>query len=288
MIADRAVVHSGRRFGREANAAYSVLRVLKPGLCVDAGAAVGRTVRKMLAASPASRVVAYEPFANNHPYFVRNVGEDPRVTLRPVAVADRAGREPFVVSKMVEGVVPGWAGELRGYSALGRLGEAGDKGARPVDVVTLDAELDEPVRFLKIDVQGAELRVLKGASNLMHGPGIDVVYVEFNGERGVLELLHAQGYVLFDCVYLTWPTRRYFRNWFGGRHLVPGWEIVDEDTTSMGDRAALVWPRVAARRFASYCAWFFANRLLRCGLQTDLLCVHARVLPRILAAFPEG
>ena len=279
---DPKSVNCGRRFGEHCNAAYDLLGKLEPGLCVDVGAAIGRATRRILNASPASRVVAYEPFGGNHPYFSQVVGDDPRVALKPVAVADRAGRETFVVPGVVRVGSEGWAKDLLGYSSLGHLG-SGAGAQATVDVVTLDDEIHEHVRFLKIDVQGGEMRVLNGASRLMKGPGIDMIYVEFNGALGILKDLRAHGYVVFDCAYMAWPTRRYVRNWLRRRpdRLVPGWEIIDGAVTSTGLKVAHLWPRVPLRRFAPYCAWFFANRLLRTGLQTDLLCVHRRFLPAL-------
>jgi hypothetical protein len=55
---------------------------------------------------------------------------------------------------------------VAGASLLGNL--FGDANGMPVDVVTLDSlPLDKPVSFIKIDVEGGELDVLKGAEKLL-------------------------------------------------------------------------------------------------------------------------
>lgn len=269
-------VNDGRRFGEHLHAAYDLLGKLPPGLCVDVGAAIGRTAQRMLDRSPESRVLAYEPLAGNRTYFEERIGDDSRVTLRPVAVADRAGSGRLAVPPVL-------ATDMPGYSPLGHLAAGGEV---PVEIVTLDSEIDEPVRFLKIDVQGGELGVLKGAERLIAGPGIDLIHVEFNGAPGVLRFLRTHGYVLFDGPYMAWPTRRYFRNWLRSRRewVLPDWRVIEQGMLSTGSRMAQVWPHVPVRGFALYCGWFFANRVLRSGLQTDLLCVHKRVLPAVWEA----
>jgi FkbM family methyltransferase len=279
---DTAAVNCGRRFGERCGAAYDLLGRLEPGLCVDVGAALGRTTWRMLHVSPGSTVTAYEPFVGNHRYFNDLIGDDARVTLRPVAVSDRAGQASFLVPKVVGPGEAGWAKDLQGYSPLGHLG--GNRGLRlAVETVTLDEEIGQPVRCLKIDVQGGELGVLRGAARLIDSLGVDVIHLEFNGALPVLEFLQAHGYVLFDCAYMAWPTRRYYRNWTRRRpdRLVPAWRIVEQGTKSMGSRVVYGWPPSRPGAFGAYCAWFFVHRLLFSGLQTDLLCVREDFLPTV-------
>lgn len=287
----RGAVNCGRRFGEGAHAAYGLLGAIEPGLCIDVGAAIGQTLDRILAHNPLARVIAYEPFPGNLPYLARSARGRSQVTLRPVAVADRAGTERFVVGRTVKGDETPDAKKVRGYSPLGHLGgREGQRATLDVEVVTLDGEIREHVRFLKIDVQGSELRVLKGASRLIDEFGIDIVHVEFNGSYAALKFLRAKRYVLFDCAYLAWPTRRYFRNWFRARpdRLVPSWPIIDQGPSPMALHQALTWPRVPVRSFGFYCTWFFLNRLFRSGLQTDLLCVHEDFLSRFLKALDHA
>ena len=277
-------VNDGRWFGDHHDAAYDLLARLEPGLCVDAGAAIGRATRRILNASPASRVVAFEPFAGNHRHFADYVGADSRVVLRPVALADTKGNEPFAVPKVMTRDGAGWAKDLLGYSSVGHLSPA--RADTTVEVVRLDDEIGEHIRFLKIDVQGAELRVLKGANRLLQSGAIDLIYIEFNGWLPVLRFLRAHGYIVFDGAYLAWTTGRYYRNWLRARRdrVVPDWETVLEGPSSMDAKISFVWPPVPSRGYVAYCAWLWANRILRAGLQTDLLCVHEKFLPRLLEA----
>lgn len=287
MVIDREVdpgrINNGQRFGLGCHAAYDLLAHLEPGLCVDVGAAIGKTARRILERSPQSRVTAYEPYAGNRAYLEAAVGGDARVTIRPVAVSDHAGTGSLMVPKPNRNS-GGWAATMPGYSPLGRLTHSDEAGGVAVETVTLDDEISERVRFLKVDVQGGELKVLKGTSNLMAGPGIDIIYVEFSGSLAVAEWLRARGYTLFDCAYMVRPTRRYLPNWFQRRNTwrLPDWPAIDSGTLSTGARYAYVWPSMPFRTLPLYCAWFVACRAILCGMQTDLLCIHERILPVLL------
>jgi len=62
-------VNSGRTSGVLRQFPAALLSRFEPGLFVDVGAAVGRMTKVMLKANPASRVIAYEPFAGNRRTF---------------------------------------------------------------------------------------------------------------------------------------------------------------------------------------------------------------------------
>ncbi|MBS0472472.1 MAG: FkbM family methyltransferase [Proteobacteria bacterium] len=272
-------VHDGRRFGLENNAIYRLLGRLAPGLCIDVGAAIGQSCTQILENSPEARVIAYEPFPGNLRQLTAGFGR--KATIRAAAVADRKGRERFSVPF----ILPRASGALpMGYSGVGRLDRTA-KGAAvlDVDVVTLDDEIPEHVRLLKIDTQGAELRVLNGARGLIARHGIDMIYLEFNGSLAILRLLDALGYVVFDSAYMIWPVRRYYRNWLSKSpaRIVPGWQAMSQKPLSVGKMATIAWPHVPARGFAAYCAWFWANRIARVGMQTDLICIHRDFLPEV-------
>jgi hypothetical protein len=55
-----------------------------------------------------------------------------------------------------------------------------------VQAVRLDETLDEPIRFLKIDVEGADPWVLEGCERLLRERRIDEIWFEENKERATL------------------------------------------------------------------------------------------------------
>jgi FkbM family methyltransferase len=121
--------------------------------CLDVGAHVGAVLREMVRLAPRGRHVAWEPL----PEFAHRLRtEFPTVEVREAALSDRACERAFayVLSD------PGWSGFL----------ERPTPGGGPVETITvrserLDDALADAVRpaFLKIDVEGAEELVLRGA-----------------------------------------------------------------------------------------------------------------------------
>lgn len=271
-------VNSGRTSGVLRQFPAALLSRFEPGLFVDVGAAVGRMTKLMLKANPASRVIAYEPFAGNLTYLQQLADADPRIAVRPVAVADHDGSARLYVASVVA-TDDETIGTRTGASNIGHLTRnrpARDRNVHEVPVVRLDSEIHSAVRFLKMDIQGSEYKALKGARTLIETKGVDFLYIEFNGDLRVLRFLDAHDYVVFDCVYLAWPSRWAPRNLFRKTKTLrlPRWKTVREIYLSTGVWARLVWPRVPFRSFTLYCAWFAFMRLFVCGLQTDLFCVH--------------
>ncbi len=135
---------------------------LRPGDCVlDIGANVG--YYSLLAASlvgPGGSVHAFEPCETALTSLRRNVALNPAaaVTLHPLALADRVQSAPFFVAS-------------EAHTGLSSLRDLGDRTHRVAEVATapLDHLIDTipPVRLMKIDVEGAELRVLRGARGLL-------------------------------------------------------------------------------------------------------------------------
>ncbi|HWD27859.1 MAG TPA: FkbM family methyltransferase [Rhizomicrobium sp.] len=257
------VVNSGRGPGFGTLLPLQLIAQLGPALIVDVGAAFGHTVRVSLDANPAARVIAYEPFEGNLALLRAAAQDDPRLTVRPVAVTDRAGTARFDVPWVVDAARAA-QGFPRGSSVAGKIAR---NGSLHVETVRLDQDIAEHVDFLKLDVQGGELAALEGAEALMAGAGIDYIYIEFNGNWRVLRFLARHGYVLFDSVYLAWPHR-----WL--KWPVPAWPPGTPRPLSTGVTAKRVWPPMPFRGLMLYCLWFALLRGFVCGLQTDLICVH--------------
>ncbi|MGE5490048.1 MAG: FkbM family methyltransferase [Actinomycetota bacterium] len=154
-----------------------LLRLLDPSaenLLIDVGGNTGYWCESFLEFFPKSRVVAFEPlepefeayrrrFKNASGITVHNVGLSDRSEVAPMHVADNSAHSSL--HRHVNGVsVP--------------LAESG--GGRDVRLETLDSfrlgSLPAARKLLKIDVQGHELNVLRGATETL--PHIDVALVE--------------------------------------------------------------------------------------------------------------
>jgi FkbM family methyltransferase len=206
---------------------YDAIADMAPRLCVDIGAAAGHTTRRLSEAMSAEgRVIAYEPFPGNLPHFRASTSELTNVALVEKAVSEKVGATEFYVDSVVHGTEPGWQG-LIGYSSVGHLrterfwplrklakqlrrslrNPAAILDPRPtslrVETTSLDTEFPrDAIDFIKIDVQGAEGQVLRGARRLLDEQRVGLLYVEWAGDPEVVDILERAGYALFDSTYV--------------------------------------------------------------------------------------
>jgi FkbM family methyltransferase len=132
-------------------------QVLKPGSCaIDIGCHKGEILDEILKFSPEGTHWAFEPLPHLFEFLEKKY-EGKKVVLSPVALYDKTGTTEFnyVVN------APAYSGiRKRRYDIPGvkinRLTVAADL----LDNIIPD---DQPVHFIKIDVEGAEFAVLRGA-----------------------------------------------------------------------------------------------------------------------------
>jgi len=145
-----------------------VRHVLAPGdVFVDVGANIGSYT--ILAAEVGARVIAVEPIPEAHARLAANVRlncMEAQVETHRCGVADAPGRLRFSVN-------------LDTVNHVLSATEAGT--ATEVEVVTLDSLLAErEPALIKIDVEGYELPVLRGAGKTLQAASLLAVIVETN------------------------------------------------------------------------------------------------------------
>lgn len=163
------------------------------GCYVDVGSNRGQVLREAVRVAPAGRHVAFEPIPALAAELKR---EFPGVDCRQLAVGARREQARFCHFT-----------RLDGWSGLQRNPEVSDEQGAPeyidVQVSTLDEELAElSPAVVKIDVEGAELAVLRGARDLLgrvrpvvifeHVAGATALYGD--GPEGIWDLLEGLGY----------------------------------------------------------------------------------------------
>jgi FkbM family methyltransferase len=186
---------------------FAVLRrFVRPGDVVyDAGANLGLYARYLVDTLGAGRVIAFEPMADNRALLAANLdlaGIASRVNVLPIALADEDGMLEFQVDDMqsVSGTLTKVTG---GGPSLGRrnlgLGPLTEQVlCRRLNAVVAEEDLPPP-DVIKIDVEGAEAFLLRGAMGLLRERRPRLL-VELHGAaqaRAVLPVLDVLGY---SCV----------------------------------------------------------------------------------------
>lgn len=181
--------------------------LFQEGHLLDVGANVGYTAFVLLRRrKDRFRVYAFEPepssFATLRDRFQGHEG----IQLFPMAVGSETGSIQLTVNQL----------HPADHRVVGKApnGEIGEDSQATVDVpmVTLDdwrtrTGLSGPIAFLKIDVQGYEFEVLKGAEHLIESNPRLSIYFEFDPQMlksyghqptVILEWLGAKGFSLFE------------------------------------------------------------------------------------------
>lgn len=189
----------------QAHVVRAMQKLVKPGdTTLDIGANMGAiTLHIARAVGPTGRVIAVEPTARPYSRLARNVALNPDLaartkTMRAYLVSAPAEEVPAILhSSWSVGPRTGQAHPIHGGFEETTTGAA---------AITLDALLDaegvQNLSFIKLDVDGAEVAVLKGGlkSIARHRPNILIEIAPFAlneaGEAGhvPLEMLEKLGY----------------------------------------------------------------------------------------------
>ncbi|RYZ18077.1 MAG: FkbM family methyltransferase [Chitinophagaceae bacterium] len=141
--------------------------------CVDVGAHRGEILELMRRAAPRGHHFGFEPLPHLFARLRQRYGTVPSVHIFPYALAEEAGSASFNWVK----TNPAYSGlRKRHYDRPNEEDETITVETRRLDDVLLSYGL--PVHLLKIDVEGGELGVLRGATEVLrrHRP---VVVFEF-------------------------------------------------------------------------------------------------------------
>jgi FkbM family methyltransferase len=168
-----------------------VKKLLRPGMiAVDVGAHAGyytRLFAKLV--GPSGKVFAFEPYPASFALLERNTSRFPNVSLFNCAVSDRRMRASLYESHIHSGR----------HSLFPVSTEGLFVGVKNVDALPLDEVLgDQEIDLVKIDVEGAEIEVLRGAQFLARVSSRTVVIVECN--PSTLAARGASEHVLFNAL----------------------------------------------------------------------------------------
>jgi FkbM family methyltransferase len=174
---------------------------------IDVGAHHGTSIEPFLNAGWSG--IAFEPMEHNRRRMAERLGQNPRLTIRPEAVSDRTTTRLLQLALDGNGVLHEFHHSLEDF----KTDPWHTKGPKiEVATVSLDdlvarGEVPSAVGFLKIDTEGHDLCVLRGASQIES----EVVSVEFwnpghtfgpspSPAKAMVKLLRERGFEQFIAV----------------------------------------------------------------------------------------
>ena len=134
-------------------------RLHRQGLILDVGAHDG-LLTVPLAALPGSRVLAFEPLPGAMARLRTATAHLPNVTLRAEALGDAAG-EAVLTLPVLDGIpAEQWASTAKDFAGYASV----DTVRHRVPLITLDSLALRDVTAIKLDAEGAEEAILRGAA----------------------------------------------------------------------------------------------------------------------------
>lgn len=176
--------------------AHTILKQQRSPVIFDVGANVGQTALKLREEFPNAAIHSFEPSPETFRQLKANVGSRPSITAHNLALGSRTESRAMHLTKssLTSSLLPTAAGAEK---YLGEL--VTDAGQATISVSSLDEFLANKniphLDLLKLDVQGFEVEVLKGAAESLKNDRISMVLTEVN----FVKLYDSQAY--FQDVY---------------------------------------------------------------------------------------
>lgn len=163
-----------------------IRKVLKrdPKTIFDVGANVGAYARQLSTAFPAAKIYCFEPIPQNYRQLLENTKGLNTVNILSAVGSNEGTLKLYMGENNADGAMAtAYQDSLETFFPY--VGEVNRIYETPM--TTLDIFFDDKIEiidFLKIDVEGHELEVLKGAQKLINDNRINIIQFEF-GEYNV-------------------------------------------------------------------------------------------------------
>lgn len=140
----------------------------------DVGANVGQSAKEYVSQHPSAKIYCFEPITDTFKKLQQNTQSNPQVQCFHLALGSASG-----TAKMLS---HGSATTNHLIDAAEALSNDCGASTESVNLSTLDdfckAHDVSHISYLKIDTEGSDLEVLKGAENILTGQCVDILEVE--------------------------------------------------------------------------------------------------------------
>lgn len=271
------MINSGRSiFELSEDMPYALLPHMGAGVCVDVNPFVGHSTKLIAQYGRDRDIIAVEPFPGNLPHFSRETAALRRVKLVEAAAHSAASsRLRYEAFSVIPSGSGHWADQFAGGASMARIGDEA-QGGGTVKAVRLDELIADHVAFMKISARGAGAEILSGAEGLFKGPGVDMIYIDFRGDRRILDLLVDNGFRLYEDKSLFSA---------GDEADSAEWSVHSNTSVSTGDNVVYAWPRSTPKMPEAYVETY-EKRLGKLGtyLTNHFLAIHEKAAPRFNTA----
>jgi FkbM family methyltransferase len=184
----------------------------EPRVIFDCGASVGTTAESYRSLFPRAAIYSFEPSETLQPHLRAVAKRLGNVTVVPFGVSDTAGESQF------------FEYEQSGFNSTSRCTldfQQKPKKVTSVTLCTIDefcaAERIDCIDILKLDIQGGELKALRGAARMLSARSVFLIYSEVLFQREyeeqsfyheIADFLAAHGYWLFRLYDLRYSPER--------------------------------------------------------------------------------
>jgi FkbM family methyltransferase len=164
----------------ESSGEKGVFRLIKSAAPVlfDAGAYIGDYTKAFLAAFPHGKAYVFEPSSEHLDLLIQHLGQNLQVEIFPLGLSDKPGKMPLYKDREISGLAS------LNKRLLDHINIKMDR-VEQVSLTTVDSVVADrgvtSIDLLKIDVEGHELAVLRGAAKSMASGTIKLVQFEFGG-----------------------------------------------------------------------------------------------------------
>lgn len=157
-----------------------LLQHIERPVILDVGANVGQTLEKYARAFPTGRIHSVEPFPESFEKLRKTATARPPAMAYQMALGEEAGEADFHVNPVYHtrnSLLNRPKSGRRYYREGSELPDTVKVKVSTLDEFCARAAI-ERINLLKLDVQGAELQVLRGGRQLLENQAIDLIFTE--------------------------------------------------------------------------------------------------------------